>query len=75
MGTIPVVQQQTQPFEHFVDTAVAAKFIGIQSRALQNLARAGTVPAYPLGEGPRKTWRFLLSEISSWMHDRGRKIQ
>ena len=65
----------TQPFEHYVDASVAADFIGMKPRALLQLARTGAVPAYPLGDGPRKTWRFLLSDLSVWMRARGRKIQ
>ena len=36
-------------------------------RTVQRLAREGTIPAHPLGERSRKTWRFLLSELDEWM--------
>jgi len=65
----------TQALEHYVDACIAADFIGMKPRALLQLARASAIPAYPLGDGPRKTWRFLLSDLSVWMRARGRKIQ
>ena len=51
--------------EPFVDAAHAAEWLGIKSRRLLEMARAGQIPAYPLGAGSRKTWRFRLREISA----------
>lgn len=51
--------------ERFVDAVRAAELLGITPRRLLEMARAGQVPAYPLGIGSRKTWRFRLSEISA----------
>ena len=51
--------------EPFVDAARAAEWLGITSRRLLEMARAGQIPAYPLGTGSRKTWRFRLQEIST----------
>jgi excisionase family DNA binding protein len=53
--------------EHYVDCAVAGEFLGIHARTVQQMARGGTIPAHPLGEGPRRTWRFKLSELDEWM--------
>jgi len=36
----------------------------ITRRHLLELARAGDIPAHPIGAGKRKTWRFRLSEIA-----------
>jgi hypothetical protein len=38
--------------------------LGIHHRTVQQMARDGIIPAYLLGEGRRKTWRFLCSENS-----------
>ena len=51
--------------EPFVDASRAAEWLGITSRRLLEMARAGQIPAYPLGTGSRKTWRFRLQEIST----------
>ena len=51
--------------EPFVDAARAAALLGIKPRRVLEMARAGKIPAYPLGAGSRKTWRFRLSEISA----------
>lgn len=50
--------------EPFVDAERAAQFLSVRPRFLLALARKGAVPAYPLGSGPRKVWRFRLSELS-----------
>ena len=51
--------------EPFVDAARAAEWLGITSRRVLEMAREGQIPAYPLGAGSRKTWRFRLQEIST----------
>jgi hypothetical protein len=33
-------------------------------------AREGKLPAYPIGEGKRKLWRFLESDLEQWMLSR-----
>ncbi|MGD1078382.1 MAG: helix-turn-helix domain-containing protein [Candidatus Sulfotelmatobacter sp.] len=50
--------------EPFVDANRAADFLLITRRHLLELARAGEIPAHPIGAGKRKTWRFRLSEIA-----------
>ena len=50
--------------EPFVDANRAADFLLITRRHLLELARAGEIPAHPIGVGKRKTWRFRLSEIA-----------
>ena len=49
--------------ESFVDATRAAELLGLKPRRVLEMARAGQIPAYPLGTGSRKTWRFRLSEI------------
>jgi len=50
--------------EPFVDSTRTAEFLGIKPRRVLEMARAGQLPAYPLGTGARRTWRFRLTEIS-----------
>jgi excisionase family DNA binding protein len=52
-----------EQFEPFVDATRASEFLSISREYLVELARKGKVPAYPLGAGRRKTWRFRLSEL------------
>lgn len=56
--------------EPFVDAVVAAEFLKIKRRRILELARAGVLPSYPLGEGVRRVWRFRLSELSAAMEQR-----
>lgn len=65
-GAVPV--QHT--IEYFVDASEIGRMLGIDHRTVQQMARDGVIPAYPLGEGMRKTWRFLPSEVHDWMHQR-----
>jgi hypothetical protein len=51
--------------ESFVNAARAAEFLAIKPRWLLELARAGKIPAHPLGDGKRRVWRFRLSEIAA----------
>lgn len=50
--------------EPFVTATEAAIFLAITKRRVLELARAGELPAHPLGCGSRKTWRFRLSELA-----------
>ena len=50
--------------EPFVDAVRAAEFLAIKPRRLLDLAREGKVPAYPIGDGRRRTWRFRISELA-----------
>ena len=51
--------------EKFVDSIAAAEFLSIKPRRLLDMARAGEIPAHPIGTGARKTWRFRLNEIEA----------
>ncbi len=52
-------------YEPYVDEEVVARFVGITSRRVLEMARDGEIPAHPIGSGSRKTWRFRLSEIEA----------
>ena len=47
--------------------AEAAEFLGLDDKTVTRWARQGYLPGHPLGEGKRKFWRFLESELSDWM--------
>jgi len=53
--------------EPYVDSEKGAAFLGIACKTLLEWARKGIIPGYPLGLGVRKTWRFRISELDSWM--------
>ena len=55
--------------EPFVDADEAAEFLRLHRRRVLQLARRGKLPAYPIGGGPRKVWRFRLSELAAAMLD------
>ncbi len=50
--------------EPFVDAKRAAKFLSLTRRRVLEMARAGQVPAHPMGNGSRNIWRFRLSELA-----------
>jgi hypothetical protein len=50
--------------EKYVDAVEASRFLSIKPRRVVELARAGYLPAYPLGTGRRRIWRFRLSELA-----------
>lgn len=56
--------------EAFVDAIVAGRFLGLRPRRVLELARRGALPAYPIGNGARRVWRFLLSELASAVRSR-----
>ncbi len=55
----------------FLDATEAAEFLGgLNSRTVSRWAREGYLPSYPMGEGKRRLWRFLASDLEQWMIDR-----
>ena len=56
--------------EPFVTPEEAAKFLGLSPVTLKKMAREGYLPAHPIGDGPRKRWRFLISELATHMRSR-----
>jgi hypothetical protein len=56
--------------EYFVGAEEAAKYLQLTPRRVKDLARAGMIPAHPIGDGGRKVWRFLLSELYHYMINR-----
>jgi hypothetical protein len=53
--------------EPFVDAIRDAEFLSLKPRRVLELARTAQLPAYPLGTGLRRIWRFRLSELVTAM--------
>jgi Helix-turn-helix domain len=64
-----IVQHSSQP-ERFVGPIEAAAFLDVHPKTLQRFSRCSLVPAHPFGEGKRKRWRYLLSELELWLRSR-----
>ena len=57
--------------QRFLDPEQAAGFLGgLNSRTVTRWAREGYLPAYPIGEGKRRLWRFLERDLEQWMLSR-----
>ena len=68
-----VSANELSPPEPFIDAEQAGLFLQLQPRRVLQLAREGKLPAYPIGDGIRKVWRFRLSDLSAAMlHSRQR---
>lgn len=51
--------------------AEAAALLEMNPRTLIAWARKNYVPAHGLGEGKRRLWRFLESELVEWVAQQG----
>lgn len=60
--------------EPFVDAEHAASFLAMSRKTLLAKSRRGHLPGHPIGEGPRKIWRFRLSELSRWLENNELKL-
>lgn len=56
--------------ESYVDAKEGAAFLRMHPKTLMRLARQGVVRAYSFSDGVRRHWRFLLSELDTWMRSR-----
>jgi hypothetical protein len=54
-------------WEPYVDAGRASAFLAMPRKTLLDLARKGDLPGHPVGRGPRKTWKFRISELDQWM--------
>lgn len=51
----------------FLNAEQAAQFLGgLNARTVTRWAE-GYLPAYPLGEGKRRLWRYLKADLAAWM--------
>lgn len=56
------------PPEHFVDADMAAEYLGCSRKHILRLSRRGLIPGHPISLSHRRTtWRYLLSELRSWV--------
>jgi len=71
-GVIEVLQAAADEANHrFLTPSEAAEFLGgLHSRTVTRWAREGYLPSYPIGEGKRRLWRFLESDLERWMLSR-----
>jgi len=67
--TNPAISTSATP-EPYVDVKRAASYLSVAVKTLNEWARLEKIPAYPWGDGSRKTWRFKLSELDAWMQTR-----
>jgi excisionase family DNA binding protein len=67
--THPPISVPSAP-EPYVDVKRAASYLSVAVKTLNEWARMEKIPAYPWGDGLRKTWRFKLSELDEWMQRR-----
>ena len=51
--------------EYFVDDGEIGKMLGLHHRTIQQMARDGIIPGYPLGEGRRKVCAFSVRRFTS----------
>jgi excisionase family DNA binding protein len=56
--------------EPYINPQEAARFLSISPKTLTRLARECLVPAHAIGDRTRRRWRFLKSELDTWMHGR-----
>jgi excisionase family DNA binding protein len=56
--------------EPYIDPQEAARFLSISPKTLTRLARQGLIPAHAIGDRVRRRWRFLKSELDTWMQAR-----
>ena len=55
----------------FLTPEEAAEYLGgLHSRTVTRWAREGYLPAFPVGEGKRRLWRFLERDLEQWMLSR-----
>jgi hypothetical protein len=62
-----VAAVSAETLEPYVSVDKAARYLDMKPKTLLQKARQGLVPAYPWGDGPRKIWRFKISQLDDWM--------
>ena len=54
--------------------AAAALYLGLDVKTVTRWVRQGYLPAHPLGEGKRKLWRFIESELAEWLSTKTNRL-
>lgn len=67
------LQQISHDPAHPLTPRAAAAYLGLDVKTVTRWARKGYLPAHPLGEGKRKFWRFLESELSEWLAEKNNR--
>lgn len=71
MKVEPAISHSTSDLnETYLTPSEAAMVLKISAKTIARFARQGVVPAHPIGDGTRRRWRFLKSELDTWMHGR-----
>ena len=65
--TVMPQQPTLSPTGQPLTASAAAAYLGLDVKTITRWARQGYLPAHPLGEGKRKFWRFLKSELLDWL--------
>lgn len=52
--------------EPVVDSEEAVRFLKINSKTLQRMARNGDLPGYRIG----KLWKFRISDLDAWLRSK-----
>ena len=62
---------QIQTTTKYLTPDEAAAFLGgLNPKTVTRWAREGYLPAYPMGDGDRRLWRFLAEDLEKWMLSR-----
>ena len=64
------IVRRMQNAEAYQSAEHMAAFLQVHPKTLLRMARQGKIPAHPFGDGQRKRWRFLVSEVDAWMRSR-----
>jgi Helix-turn-helix domain len=62
---VPAIPGNLEPF---VNSDIAAAFLGVNRRTLLHKVRSGKIPGHPLDhDAKKKEWRFKLSELDRYL--------
>ena len=59
--------QADPQIEPYIDISEAAEFLRRSRKTIRAWARAGIIPAHPIGTGPKPRCLFLRSELDKWV--------
>jgi excisionase family DNA binding protein len=58
--------EATATAEPVIDSEEAARFLNINPKTLQKMARSGEVPGYRIG----RLWKFRISDLDGWLRSK-----
>ncbi len=58
---------ENDQIEPFIDIGEAAEFLRRSRKTIRAWARAGIIPAHPIGTGSKPRRLFLRSELDKWV--------